>query len=67
VKVLLMMKLTVMMMMMMMMMMMTWKMNKSYFIYLEYEIYSDDDVDDSDMMNLTFKKYIKVVILEFFL
>ena len=56
-------------MMMMMMMMMTWKMNKSYIlIYLEYEIYFDDDVkDDSDMMNLTFKKYIKVVILEFFL
>ncbi len=50
------------------MMMMTWKMNKSYIlIYLEYEIYIDDDVDDSDMMNLTFKKYIKVVILEFFL
>jgi hypothetical protein len=43
-------------------------MNKSYLIYFEYEIYSDDDVkDDSDMMNLTFKKYIKVVILEFFL
>lgn len=58
-----MMKLTV------MMMMMTWKMNKSYIlIYLEYEIYIDDDVDDdSDMMNLSFKKYIKVVILEFFL
>jgi len=61
------MKFTVMM-MIMMMMMMTWKMNKSYIlIYLEYEIYIDDDVDDSDMMNLTFKKYRKVVILEFFL